>query len=73
MIAKVKLALVLLMSGIVFGFCQGYGILKIPQPKFVFDLIVLLTFIYLLIWKIRKRVEKRKRTPEKTRKVNEYG
>ena len=57
--AKVKLALVLLMSGIVFGFCQGYGILKIPQPKLMFELMTLLMYIYLFIWAIRKRMEKK--------------
>ena len=53
-VAKVKLASVLLISGIVFGFCHAHGIIRIPQPRLMFDLMTLLTMIYLSIWTIRK-------------------
>ena len=56
---KVKLALVLFFVGMVFGALAGYGIFRVPQP--VFDLIALLIFIYLGIWAIRKRIEKKRR------------
>lgn len=59
MVAKVKLALVLLISGIVFGFCYAHGILRILQPGLMFDLMTLLTMIYLFVWTIRKRREQK--------------
>ena len=52
--ARMK-ALVLLILGLVIGACHGYGIFRIPQPKLMFDLMTLLTFIYICIWTIRKR------------------
>ncbi len=52
---KAKLAVALLILGLVIGICHGYGILRIPQPRLVFDLMTLLTFMYLCIWTIRKR------------------
>ena len=57
---RTLLALVLLISGIVFGFFQGYGILKIPQPRLMFELMILLMFTYLCISTIRKRIEKKR-------------
>jgi len=52
---KAKLAVALLILGLVIGTCLGYGILSIPQPRFAFDLMMLLTFVWMLIWTIRKR------------------
>lgn len=52
---KTKLAVVLLILGLVIGTCLGYGILSIPQPGLAFDLMMLLTFVWMLIWTIRKR------------------
>jgi len=54
------LALVLLISGMVFGALAGYGIFRIPQPKLMFELMILLMFIYLAIWGIRKRMGKKR-------------
>ena len=54
-VAKVKLASVLLISGIGFGFCHAHGILRIPHPRLMFDLMIFLTMIYLFVWTIRKR------------------
>ena len=59
MVAKVKLALVLFISGIGFGFCHAHGILTMPQPSLVFDLMTFLTMIFLFIWTIRKRREEK--------------
>ena len=53
---KTKLAVALLTLGLVIGTCFGYGILRIPQPRLVFDLMMLMTFISMLIWTIRKRL-----------------
>lgn len=50
---KNKLAVTLLILGLVIGTCIGYGI--IPQGRLVFDLMMLLTFISMLIWTVRKR------------------
>ena len=44
-------------SGILISRLAGYGIFRIPEP--VFDLMALLTFIYLGIWTIRKRMGKK--------------
>jgi len=52
---KTKLAVALLILGLAIGTCIGCGVLSIPQPKLVFDLMMLLTFISMLIWTIRKR------------------
>ena len=52
---KVKLAVALLILGLVIGTCLGYGILGIPQTRLAFDLMMLLTFVWMLIWTIRKR------------------
>ena len=52
---KTKLAVALLILGLAIGTCIGYGVLSIPQPRFVFDLMMLLTFIWMLIWTIRKK------------------
>ena len=52
---RAKLAVALLILGLVIGTCIGCGILRIPQPKLAFDLMMLLTFISTLIWTIRKR------------------
>ncbi len=49
------MAVALLILGLVIGVFQGYGVLRIPQPRLVFDLMTLLTFMYLCIWTIRKR------------------
>ena len=51
---KAKLAVALLILGLVIGVFHGYGVLRIPQPRLVFDLMTLLTFMYLCIWTIRK-------------------
>ena len=51
---KTKLAVALLILGLAIGTCIGCGVLSIPQPKLVFDLMMLLTFISMLIWTIRK-------------------
>jgi len=53
-------AFLLLILGLVVGVWQGYGTaigsnLVIPQPKLMFDLMMLLTFVWMLIWTIRKR------------------
>jgi len=58
---KVKLALVLLGFGFGIGMVVGYGIIRIPQPRLMFELMTLLMFIYLAIWGIRKRMEKKRR------------
>ena len=55
MISEAKLAVALLILGLVIGTCIGCGILRIPQPRLAFDLMLLLTFISMLIWAIRKR------------------
>ena len=52
---KVKFALVLLAAGMVLGICAGYGIFRLDN----FDLMVLLMFIFLCIWAIRKRKEEK--------------
>jgi len=52
---KTKLAVTLLILGLSLGTCIGYGVLRISQPKLAFDLMMLLTFISMLIWTIRKR------------------
>jgi len=52
---KVKLALVLLVLGLVIGICLGYGMIPRPYNTLVFDLMMSLTFIYVCIWTIRKR------------------
>ena len=52
---KAKLAVALLILGLVIGVFHGCGVLRIPQPKLAFDLMMLLTFISTLIWTIRKR------------------
>ena len=55
-----KKAFLLLISGLVIGVWQGYctaigSNLVIPQPKLMFDLMMLSTFVWMLIWTIRKR------------------
>lgn len=62
---KTKLAVLILglVAGAI-GVCIGYGIIRIPQPKLVFDLMFLLTMIYIFIWTIRKRHENERRTSE---------
>ena len=50
---KTRLAVALLILGLVIGTCIGYGI--IPQGRLVFDFMMLLTFVWMLIWTIRKR------------------
>ena len=52
---KTKLSVALLVLGLVIGVLCGCGILRIPQPKLAFDLLMLLTFVSMLIWTIRKR------------------
>ena len=52
---KTKLSVALLVLGLIIGTCIGCGVLRIPQPKLVFDLMMLLTFISMLIWTIGKR------------------
>jgi len=53
-------AFLLLISGLVLGVWQGYGTaigsdLVIPQPKLMFDLMMLSFFVWMLIDTIRKR------------------
>ncbi len=56
MVSKAKLAVALLIIlGLVIGTCIGSGILRLSQPRLAFDLMMLLTFISMLIWTIRKR------------------
>ena len=56
MVSKAKLAVALLIIlGLVIGTCIGSGILRITQPRIVVDLMMLLTFISMLFWTIRKR------------------
>ena len=57
MVSKVKLGLALFISGMVFGFSLAHGIL--PQPRLMFDLMFLLTMIYLLVSTIRRPMEKK--------------
>ena len=52
---KTKLKVALIILGLVIGTCIGTGVLRIPQPKLAFDLMFLLTSIWMLIWTIRKR------------------
>lgn len=54
---KTKLAGALLILGLVVGTCVGYGVLNTTQSqgKFAFDLMFLLTMVWMLIWTIRKR------------------
>ena len=52
---KTKLAVALLILGLSIGTCIGYGVLRIPQPRLAFDLMMLLTFVWMLIWTIKKR------------------
>lgn len=54
-----KLGLVLFISGMVFGICLVHGILRVSDPRLLFDLMFLLTMIYLLVSNIRKRMEKK--------------
>ena len=65
-----KLGLVLLISGMVFGICLVHGILRVPDPKLLFDLMFLLTMIYLLVSNIRTRMEKKGRRNERTRPID---
>jgi len=61
MVSEAKLAVALSILGLVIGTCVGAGVLEIPQPKFMFDLMMLSTFVWVLIWTIRKnRVRARK-------------
>lgn len=52
---KTKLAVALMILGLSLGTCIGAGVLRIPQPRLMFDLMSLLTMIYIFIWTIRKR------------------
>ena len=52
---KTKLAVALLILGLVIGTCIGAGVLRISQPRFMFDLMILSTLVWMLIWTIRKR------------------
>ena len=55
---KNKLAVALLVLGLIIGVCTGCGILRIIQPRLMFDLMMLLTAVWMLIWTIwtiRKR------------------
>ncbi len=63
---KVRLALVLLVLGLVIGICVVSGIIRLSQPRLAFDLMMLLTFVSMLIWTIRERHadEKDKRMSE---------
>jgi ribose/xylose/arabinose/galactoside ABC-type transport system permease subunit len=54
-VVKTKLAMALLGLGLSVGTCIGYGVLRIPQPRLMFDLMMLLTFVGMLIWTIKKR------------------
>ena len=55
MVSEAKLVVALSILGLVFGTCVGAGVLRIPQPKIMFDLMMLSTFVWMLIWTIRKR------------------
>ena len=53
-------AFILIILGLVIGVWQGYGTaidsnLVIPQPQLVIELMMLLTFMYIFVWTIRKR------------------
>ena len=53
-------AFLLLILGLVVGVWQGYGTaigsnLVIPRPKLMLDLMMLSTFVWMLIWTIKKR------------------
>ena len=50
---KTRLAVALLILGLAIGTCIGYGV--IPHPRLMFDLMMLSTFVWMLIWTIRKR------------------
>lgn len=50
---KAKFSVVLIIIGLVIGIFVGYGILRLP--RFVFNLMMLLTFIWMLIWTVKKR------------------
>jgi len=65
-INKNKLAVALLILGLVIGICVGSGIVRLSQPRLAFDLMMLLTFVSMLIWTIRERHanEKDKRMSE---------
>ena len=52
---KTKLAVALLILGLVTSVLYGCGILGIPQSKLAFRRMLLLTFILTIIWNIRKR------------------
>ena len=52
---KAKFSVALLILGLVIGICIGSGILRLSQPMLAFDLMMLLTFVSMLIWTIRKR------------------
>jgi len=52
---KTKLAVALLILGLAVGTSIGFGALTQSQSRLVFDLMFLLTMIYLLISTIRKR------------------
>ena len=57
-VTKNKLAVALLVLGLIIGVCTGCGILRIIQPRLMFDLMMLLTAVWMLIWTIwtiRKR------------------
>jgi hypothetical protein len=56
--ARVK-AVLLLITGLVVGAWYSYGIATgspaYPQPKLIFDIMMLLTFVWTLIWTLMRR------------------
>jgi hypothetical protein len=55
MVSEAELAVALSILGLVIGTCIGAGVLDMPKPKLMFDLMMLSTFVWMLIWTIRKR------------------
>jgi len=59
--AKVK-AVILLIAGLVIGAWHSYSIATgsrpaLPQSKLIFEILMLLTFIWMLIWTLGRRVK----------------
>jgi len=57
--ARVK-AVLLLITGLAIGAYYSYGIATgsrpaYPQPRLIFDIMILLTFVWMLIWTLARR------------------
>ena len=53
-------AVLLLVTGLVIGAWYSYGIATgskpaSPQPKLIFEIIMLLTFVWMMIWTLARR------------------